>query len=113
MIKKYTKIPAQIEAVLFKYNPTCIDTIIYWVTQDNPIIKNINSGKSRHLDGKGYIEIYYINGGLQIVNEGDYIIKDEHGIFNIMEPNEFLKTYKEIIESGIPSGYMHIIGAGC
>ncbi len=97
MIKKYRKLPVEIEAVQFKYNSKCIEFLLGWMGAS---FGNIH--KYRHPDAVGELEIKTLEDGQNlkashIATEGDFIVKGVHGEFYPVKPEIFYKTYEEVL----------------
>ena len=97
MIKKYRKIPVEIEAVQFKYTTKCIDFLKVWMGDSFGA-----THKYRHPDAVGELEIKTLEDGQNlkashIATEGDIIVKGVHGEFYPVKPEIFWKTYEEVL----------------
>lgn len=97
MIKKYRKIPVEIEAVQFKYTSKCIDFLKVWMSDSFGTVY-----KNRHSDAVGELEIRTLEDGVtlkakHIATEGDFIVKGVEGEFYPVKPNIFWKTYEEVL----------------
>jgi hypothetical protein len=100
MIKQYMKRPVTIEAIKFEYNNKCIQELKDWLGSEF-----IASGKDRHPDAKGWLQIGTLEDGhgknkiAHVATEGDYIIKGIQGEFYACKPDIFYQTYQEISDS--------------
>lgn len=98
-MKLYRKKPMAVEVMQFEYNSECLSKLASWM---GPNMKT--SGKARHLDAKGWLEVMTLEDGTgehsvkHIATEGDYIVKGPFGEFWPVKPNIFESTYEEIIE---------------
>lgn len=88
MVKKYVKLPVEIEAVVFTRD-----------TFDE--VKEFTHGTAYDLIipqcqyGKAQCTIPTLEGN-HFAMEGDYIIKGVHGEFYPCKPDIFVKTYREV-----------------
>lgn len=93
MKQLYRKKPVVIEAVMFEYTAECLQYLSEWLGNEMK-----TSGKDRHPDAKGWLEIGTLEDGdnqvKHIATEGDYIIKGVHGEFYACKPDIFHKTYE-------------------
>lgn len=98
MIKKYKKRPFVIEAVKFEYTSECLLFLKDWLGTEMK-----TSGKARHPDALGWLEIGTLEDGQgsfqvkHIAAEGDYIIRGVQGEFYAVKPDIFEETYQEVI----------------
>lgn len=94
------KRPVTIEAIKFEYNNKCIQELKDWLESEF-----IASGKDRHPDAKGWLQIGTLEDGQDsyqvkhIATEGDYIIRGVQGEFYACKPDIFYQTYQEISDS--------------
>ena len=97
MIKQYCKKPVQIEAVQFIYTSDCLLFLNEWLGNSMG-----TSGKDRHPDAKGWLEIKTLEDGndniqvAHVATEGDYIIKGVKGEFYPCKPDIFEQTYERV-----------------
>ena len=94
---KYRKKPVVIEARKFEYTGECLLELSEWMGANMK-----TSGKARHKDAKGYLEVMTLEDGegqrkvAHIATEGDYIIKGVQGEFYACKPDIFELTYEAV-----------------
>ena len=94
---KYRKKPVVIEARKFEYTSECLLELSKWMGSNMK-----TSGKDRHPDAKGWLEIITLEDGegnqtvAHIATEGDYIIKGIQGEFYACKPDIFEQTYESV-----------------
>ena len=102
MIKQYIKRPVTIEAIKFEYTHKCIQELKDWLGDEF-----IASGKDRHPDAKGWLQVGTLEDGhgknkiAHVATEGDYIIKGIQGEFYACKPDIFYQTYQELKNDSI------------
>lgn len=97
MIRRFRKVPVQLEAVEFKYESKCIEFLKTWMGESFG-----TTHKWRHPDAVGELEIRTLEDGkclkaTHIATEGDFIIKGVEGEFYPVKPNIFWKLYEELL----------------
>ena len=101
-MKLYRKKPVVIEARKFEYTGECLLELSEWMGANMK-----TSGKVRHPDAKGYLEVMTLEDGegqrkiAHIATEGDYIIKGVQGEFYACKPDIFELTYEEVEDEKI------------
>ena len=97
LIKLYRKKPMAVEVMQFLYNSERLTELAQWM---GPNMKT--SGKARHLDAKGWLEVMTLEDGegqrkvAHVATEGDYIIKGSFGEFWPVKQHIFDETYEEV-----------------
>ena len=101
-MKLYRKKPVVIEARKFEYTSQCLLELSEWMGANMK-----TSGKARHKDAKGYLEVMTLEDGegkrkiAHIATEGDYIIKGVQGEFYACKPDIFEMTYEAVEDEKI------------
>lgn len=96
MVKKYTKIPLEVEALEFVYSQSGIaDLKMFCGDKVGTIYKR------RHPNAKAEAELLTLEDGewlkaAHIATEGDYIVKGVNGEFWAVKPDIFKLTYQEV-----------------
>ena len=96
-MKLYRKKPMAVEVIQFEYNSDRLLELRNWMGESMK-----TSGKDRHLDAKGWLEVMTLEDGegdrkvAHIATEGDYIVKGTQGEFWAVKPNIFEATYEEV-----------------
>ena len=101
-MKLYRKKPVVIKARKFEYTSQCLLELSEWMGANMK-----TSGKARHKDAKGYLEVMTLEDGegkrkiAHIATEGDYIIKGVQGEFYACKPDIFEMTYEAVEDEKI------------
>ncbi len=96
-MKLYRKKPISVEAMQFEYNSECLLKLSEWMGDNMK-----TSGKNRHIDAKGWLEVMTLEDGnghrtvAHIIDEGDYIVKGSFGKFWAVKQHIFEETYEEV-----------------
>lgn len=97
MITLYRKKPMAVEVMQFLYTGDRLLELSEWMGANMK-----TSGKARHKDAKGYLEVMTLADGegkrkiAHVATEGDYIIKGPFGEFWPVEQHIFEETYEAV-----------------
>jgi len=96
-VKKYRKLPVEIEALEFVYDTEGISALFNFCGDYIGVMSKIRTPTAKAEVEIVTIEDRFHSKVQHIATEGDYIIKGEEGEFYPCKPEIFKKTYEEVL----------------